>query len=170
MRLLIVPLADGDAPFRRDVRLKGRCLAQRSGAERIPHPRWGQSPGARVIAGFTVFVSGVLSLGAEVPDGTSPQIEHVMPQTLSDEWDVEEEEQKALLHTWGNLVPLTGEKNAAVGQRGYEHKRKILMKAAMYSSPRRLAEQFGEWGPDQIRERSRLIAEWAMVRWPKKKA
>lgn len=108
------------------------------------------------------------SLGADVPSDNF-WIEHVLPQVspLPEEWSKEfpSEDHERLVHTAGNLILLSGEMNGALKVQGYEKKRKRYQEDAMFASARRLADSFEKWGPDQIRDRSSQIADWAVKRW-----
>ncbi len=109
------------------------------------------------------------SLGADVPDGSPPWIEHVLPQTPTSEWKIhfDDKNQLELCHTWGNLVPLTSKMNMEVSNQSYKEKREVFMNDSMYGSARRLAENFDEWTPDAVKQRGKEIGDWAVTRWPR---
>lgn len=94
------------------------------------------------------------------------QIEHVMPQTLTPEWEHElgalaREHWARLLHTLGNLT-LTGY-NADMSNRPYVDK-----KAAFATSHFELNRYFAsveKWTADAIEARGRALAERALTLW-----
>ncbi len=94
------------------------------------------------------------------------QIEHVLPQTLTPEWEQEFgdeaiEQSSRLLHTLGNLT-LTGY-NAEMSNKPYNVKRGELVKSHYV-----LNQHFVEverWSSDAIRERGRSLAQRALLIW-----
>lgn len=102
---------------------------------------------------------------------TGYTIEHVMPQTLSDEWEIHLGEKAAdihsrLLHTLGNLT-LTGY-NSELSCRPFKGKLE-LAEGGFLSSPlalnRRIREQT-KWGEEQILTRGTELAEVVLKVWP----
>ena len=65
------------------------------------------------------------SLGSDIPDNKF-WIEHVMPQKLNKDWHevISVEDHQSIVHTWGNLIPLTKEMNQEVSQAEFSKKRK----------------------------------------------
>ncbi|MDB5584755.1 MAG: hypothetical protein JWR80_9931 [Bradyrhizobium sp.] len=112
------------------------------------------------------------SLGADVPKD-SPWIEHVLPQTLTDQWKTGNnglplfsvEDHEKLVDTWGNLVCLSESMNIEVSQSIYPIKKKFFSESSMFSSARALANEYDEWSPATVLARSATIGEWAILRW-----
>lgn len=96
----------------------------------------------------------------------SLQIEHVMPQTLTDSWKATLGEEwetihDLLLHTVGNLT-LTGY-NAPLSNDDYSRKRDILL-----TSHLELNKYFSavtEWNEQSIRQRAEVLADKALKVW-----
>ena len=94
------------------------------------------------------------------------QIEHVMPQTLTDSWkaalgDSWETTHELLLHTLGNLT-LTGY-NAPLSNDDFSQKKEILGQSHL-----ELNNYFGpltEWSEQTIRQRAEILAERALQVW-----
>ena len=105
-----------------------------------------------------------VSLGADQPDNTA-EIEHVMPQTLSDEWKIDRTTHKRYVNTWANLVSVSPSLNKKVSNDSFEKKRKRYLKESMWASPRHLAEEFETWTRESIEQRSEALSEWALSRW-----
>lgn len=98
---------------------------------------------------------------------TNAQIEHIMPQTLTDEWRLAlgpdaERIHGTWLHTPGNLT-LTGY-NAELQNKPFEEKRKEYRDSNIVMT-RRLADM-ENWGEAQIRERGEAMARVAAEIWP----
>lgn len=93
-------------------------------------------------------------------------VEHVMPQTLSAPWAkwFDKAEHGALLGTIGNLVPLTGKQNPAVGNQGWEQKRKRYEGSAFHFT--KAAADVKKWDAKAIRKRSAAWTKWFTRRWP----
>lgn len=99
-------------------------------------------------------------------------IEHVLPQTLTQDWldaiaaDVGEEDPaevaKELLHTLGNLT-LTGY-NQDLSNSPFETKRKLLGDSNLEMNKPIAAAS--SWGPNAIRARAADLAERAIQIWP----
>lgn len=93
-------------------------------------------------------------------------IEHVMPQTLSDQWKVALGSNYAEIHdrwidTLGNLT-LTGY-NSELGNATFDEKKTQLQNTHFELSRGLLTQE--QWGPAEIEARGRVLAEIAMQRW-----
>jgi hypothetical protein len=103
----------------------------------------------------------------EPADLTDAQVEHIMPQTLSDVWRAtlgpEAEQIHAVwLHTSGNLT-LTGY-NAELHNRPFAEKRQEY-RCSNIGMTRQLAEH-ESWGEREIRRRAYRMAQIAAELWP----
>lgn len=102
----------------------------------------------------------------EPVDSASATMEHVMPQTLSDEWKAALGEKYAEHHdrwldTLGNLT-LTGY-NSELGNAIFDDK-KVMLQNTHFELSRSLL-QHSHWGPVEIEARGKLLAELALQRW-----
>ena len=93
-------------------------------------------------------------------------MEHVMPQTLSDQWKAALGGNYAEIHdrwldTLGNLT-LTGY-NSELGNATFDEK-KLKLQNTHFELSRSLLTQ-SQWGPDEIEARGKVLAEIAMQRW-----
>lgn len=102
-----------------------------------------------------------------------PTIEHVLPQTLTDEWAIElndpeladmgvDELHKLYVHRLGNLT--LSSYNSALSNDSFAIKREIY-KESNFELTRRLG-QSEVWGVQQINDRARFLAEIASSLWP----
>ncbi len=94
------------------------------------------------------------------------QIEHVLPQTLTPEWEQElgegaEEQSTRLLHTLGNLT-LT-KYNAELSNKPYEVKRSDFANSHFVLN--RYFAEVVRWSPDAILERGRALSQRAIGIW-----
>ncbi|HIV59301.1 MAG TPA: DUF262 domain-containing HNH endonuclease family protein [Candidatus Stackebrandtia faecavium] len=99
-------------------------------------------------------------------------IEHVMPQSLTDEWrelleDVESDESarethQRLVHTIGNLT-LSAE-NSKLGTKIFERK-KVLFESSHLEMNREIANT-NSWGENEILSRADRLADRAIKLWP----
>ncbi|MBX4899814.1 DUF262 domain-containing protein [Rhizobium bangladeshense] len=101
-------------------------------------------------------------------EGESPsdihQIEHIAPQSATENWKAAiPEGYEKLVHTWGNLLPLTSSMNPSTGQSDFAIKRTAYADS-IFASAREVAKHH-EWNATAIRDRSKLIADWALTRW-----
>ena len=104
-----------------------------------------------------------LSLDAECP-GDISDIEHIAPQKKPDDWTgVSKDEYEAILHTWGNLVPISPGMNKKVSAGAFNQKQKEY-KNSKFPSVREL-QNVEKWTIDEIKSRSKKVSDWAVVRW-----
>jgi len=104
------------------------------------------------------------SLSDECP-ADLPQIEHIAPQKMSEYWaDAIPENYEKVIHTWGNLVPISPEMNPSASAKSFADKRTSYLKSR-YASVRKLGT-LEVWSELEIRARSNDIASWAVLRWP----
>lgn len=116
----------------------------------------------RKIAGYAVR-EHELSLKGESPSDQH-QIEHIAPQTPTDYWTaVIPERYDEVVHTWGNLLPLTPTMNPAAGQGDFPSKR-AAYSDSIFASARDVAKM-EKWNAATIQKRSEKIANWAAKRW-----
>jgi hypothetical protein len=95
-------------------------------------------------------------------------IEHVLPQTLSPEWELMLGQGAAVtqaewLHTVGNLT-LTGY-NPALGNQSFSEKQKIF--AQSHFELNRYFANLSTWGENQILQRSQGLFQTALALWPR---
>lgn len=103
--------------------------------------------------------------GVEFTDAT---VEHVLPQTLSPEWEEALGENASMiqaewLHTIGNLT-LTGY-NPELGNKSYPEKRAIF--ALSHFELNRFFGMCETWGEPQIRQRAESLFQYALKLWPR---
>jgi hypothetical protein len=105
-----------------------------------------------------------LSLKGETPSDVH-QVEHIAPQKPTPAWEAAIlAGYEKIVHTWGNLLPLTSSMNPSTGQGPFEAKR-MAYAGSIFASAREVAK-IEKWDAEAIRARSSRIAEWAVVRWP----
>lgn len=103
----------------------------------------------------------------EPPRLETVSIEHVMPQTLTDDWRAQlgddwDATQALWLHTLGNLT-LTGY-NSEMSNDDFSKKRQRLIKGTLHLN--KLFGRFESWGAAEIKARAELLAEPVMEIWP----
>lgn len=90
-------------------------------------------------------------------DGGEITLEHVMPEHLTTEWKIKPDEHKAFTNRLGNLALLQATPNSDLGHMSYVAKKKILAKSAF--SLTKLAAKCRSWGPNEVAERQRKLAD-----------
>lgn len=104
-----------------------------------------------------------LSLDDECPSDLH-QVEHIAPQKMTDDWaKMIPEDYDKIIHTWGNLVPISSEMNPSASAKPFSDKKTAYAKSK-FSSVRKLSE-LPKWDAEAISNRSALIADWAVKRW-----
>lgn len=93
-------------------------------------------------------------------------VEHVLPQSLTADWLdwFSKEEHKALLHTIGNLVPLTKGQNGRIKDLDWTQKKSVI-KGSNWKITQSAASA-RNWDKAQIHKRSKQFADWAVEEWP----
>ena len=98
-------------------------------------------------------------------------VDHLAPQSLKGTWSNEfpgdHEERRQLLDLLGNLVPLSQADNSTKGAADWTEARGRLRSETIYRTTREVLDQHQTWGPEQIVERTRVLAEQAVLRWPR---
>ena len=99
---------------------------------------------------------------------TIPWTEHVLPVTLSPDWQIDfTEDQHALLKdTLPNLLPLTSEMNIGLSNKAYKQKRPAFQADSIFKSTREFAKTYYSWKPNDLENRANLLAAWGVIRWP----
>ncbi|HYK36912.1 DUF262 domain-containing HNH endonuclease family protein [Alloacidobacterium sp.] len=106
------------------------------------------------------------SLGGDQPNA-KPWIEHILPDTLSEDWksDFDEEQHKEYKNRLANLLPLSQPMNQGLGNAGYPSKRSVYSHDSMFKGPREFAKEFQTWTPKDLNFRAAKLAEWVVDRW-----
>ena len=93
-------------------------------------------------------------------------IEHVAPQSSTEYWRSRMGEPYGrLIHTWGNLIPLSDKMNPRVGQKPFSEKRAEFA-LSKFANARQIAADYSDWDAEIVQARNALIASWAVKRWP----
>lgn len=95
-------------------------------------------------------------------------IDHILPQSYQGTWrdSFSKEEHESLVHTWGNLVPLSSPGNSMKGTKGWAGAKALLELETVFSTTKQIYATHTDWTPKDIRARNRELAEWAVTRWP----
>jgi hypothetical protein len=92
--------------------------------------------------------------------------EHVLPQSLNGQWaiDFTNQEHKDLVHTIGNLIPLSKKMNNKVGNSDWNDKRKSL-KGSNWKLTQTFAQK-KKWNPNHVQKRTNELIKWIVKEWP----
>lgn len=101
---------------------------------------------------------------------TTFTVDHVAPQAFVAQWvrkyRLSRDEVDELVNSWGNLVPLSAEANSSKGASDWNQAKTLLSQETIYSTTKRLLVQYDRWGPEEVRDRTKELTEWAIARWP----
>ena len=97
-------------------------------------------------------------------DPNAVNLEHVLPVTPSEEWDLDAETASVYYKRIGNMVLLGSKDNVELGNKSFEEKRKILAASPM-GITKEVAE-YSMWGPEEIKIRQIQLAKDAPKVWP----
>jgi hypothetical protein len=125
------------------------------------HSIYQSSLGAYIVMEYERKWGGVgqdkLSESFEEETGNDVSIDHIGPQagSMSDE----------LVHTWANLIPVSKATNSSKGKMPWSEARNLLKQSARFKSALEVAEQYDDWGSDQVKARAGVLSAWALERW-----
>ena len=98
-------------------------------------------------------------------------VDHLAPQSLKGTWRDDfpdnDEDRLRILDLLGNLVPLSQSDNSSKGAADWQEAQDRLRNETIYRTTREVLEQYKTWGPQQILERTRSLADAAVLRWPR---
>ncbi|MBK0402532.1 DUF262 domain-containing protein [Adhaeribacter sp. BT258] len=97
-------------------------------------------------------------------DTSAVNLEHVMPKTLNDSWEIDPETHRAFLNRIGNLAIMSSKINADVGNSPFEVK-KDLFNESSFELTKEIAE-YATWNIEAITKRQEDLAELALNTWP----
>jgi hypothetical protein len=97
---------------------------------------------------------------------TVAHLEHVLPQKTTASWPFSKEQHAELHNVLGNLLPLSPSMNSSVGNEPYASKRSRYSTDSVFKSVRDFASKYPDWTPAEVNARGRILAEWAVERWP----
>lgn len=97
-------------------------------------------------------------------DGGEINLEHILPQNPSDEWQIDPDVQRAHYRRLGNLVLLQVSENDLIANSTYDVKKVSLLKSGF--SLTREAATYDQWGPDEINQRQAALSTIAVTTWP----
>ncbi len=90
-------------------------------------------------------------------------LEHVMPLSPEEHWEVDEEEAETAQKLIGNMILLSAKKNVQLGHSEFKTKAKAF-KLSSYSVTKQVAD-YNTWGIEQIRSRQAKLAALAVKTW-----
>lgn len=102
---------------------------------------------------------------------SEPTIEHIMPQTLNDNWKKSigtnwEEVYREYLHTLGNLTLVTQDWNSSLSNSAFDIKRERLSKHALKLNSEYFASDINQWDGTSIQQRNAMLTDAILDIWP----
>lgn len=91
-------------------------------------------------------------------------IEHILPQNVGDEWDIDEAKAAQYVTRLGNMCLLERKKNTDIKNISFEDKKKQYTKSS-YINTRNIAETYDQWDENAINARQRKMARKALSIW-----
>ena len=106
------------------------------------------------------------SLGGDQPN-IQPWIEHVLPDSPGHVWFsvFNQDQHQKMKDLLANLLPLSQEMNQNLGNGPYNAKRKVYREDSGFKAARKFGDEYSEWTPKRLRERSQKLASWIIGRW-----
>lgn len=91
-------------------------------------------------------------------------IEHILPQNISEGWDIEETKAVQFVPRLGNMCLLERKKNTDIKNNSFEDK-KLLYSTSCYINTRNIADSYTHWDDSTICDRQRKMARKAKTIW-----
>ncbi|MBP9819467.1 DUF262 domain-containing protein [Candidatus Woesebacteria bacterium] len=100
-----------------------------------------------------------------IPNDNEAEInlEHIIPQSPSDHWDLSAEELSLLTNRLGNLVLMKRSKNSSIGNAGFSEKKKSFTQST-FELTRGIAKNT-KWTKKEIDKRQKEMADLALKVW-----
>lgn len=105
-------------------------------------------------------------LGGTLDETYTFNVEHVLPQRESPNWPIEEQLAQQFRKRLGNMVLLSPDENAKLGNKGFSDKRLVYAKSPLLLT--QSVANFSNWGPAEIDQWQESLAEIAVKIWPEK--
>ena len=139
----------------------------------VKHPIYGRAASYRIRWVLEAVAPHYTPPEAGVPfaaDGGF-EIEHVVPQECDDHWSAvlaADEDAEEFIHCLGNLTIVTQRMNGRLGNRGWKHKRELLLRdtVAMNQEIARAVPPEEDWNREHVERRGLKLAEIMMGLWP----
>jgi hypothetical protein len=90
-------------------------------------------------------------------------LEHIIPLTVGDDWDIDEEVAESSQNLLGNLCLIKSNQNRDLANRPFAEKKPVYAGSG-FDLTRQIAD-YDEWGMDQIRDRQAKLAKIALRTW-----
>jgi hypothetical protein len=97
-------------------------------------------------------------------DAEQITLDHVLPLTPSDDWNVNEDEAESVQKMLGNLVLLRANQNRNLGNASFPKRKAVYSESGYYVT--RMVADYERWGAKEIRDRQERLAELAVQTWP----
>lgn len=98
-------------------------------------------------------------------DSPSYTIEHVLPQSPEEGWDVfNDRDLDNFIYRLANMVMLEAGKNKHIGNQAYAAKRPVLRQSSMCLT-QKLAEDNADWNPERLAARQKQLSHLATSVW-----
>lgn len=98
------------------------------------------------------------------PDAESINIEHVLPQNPSDQWDFTDAEAQGAIYRLGNMTLMRKDDNREIDNSSYETKRPALLESE-FQVTSSIAEEFDEWNMASVGARQSNLGNVASGIW-----
>ncbi|MBQ0038450.1 MAG: DUF262 domain-containing protein [Clostridiales bacterium] len=113
-----------------------------------------------ILTGIHKYLDTTLEINL---DTSEVHIEHIMPVTISSQWDVSEDDHDTYLWRLGNLMLLSGPINSSISNGPFEEKKKRYVESKI--EPNKDVAQYPTWGIEEIKQRQVDLGNYALKIW-----
>lgn len=97
-------------------------------------------------------------------DDENASIEHILPQSYDDQWDIDDNKAQRLIWRLGNTCLLEKRLNRDLKNASFEQKKAVYANSA-YLYARRIAEDYSQWNENSIVRVQSEMAKAALSIW-----
>jgi hypothetical protein len=103
-------------------------------------------------------------LGGIIDDTINFNVEHILPQSESPDWQLPEQTALQFRKRLGNMVLLNPDANVKIGGKSFADKKKVFAVSPLLLT--QAVSKFPHWSPAEIDKRQEALADLAVKVWP----
>lgn len=103
----------------------------------------------------------------DLDDLKNVQVDHIMPKRIQgSSWPAVSDSEKYVFQLWGNLVLLSKTANRKKARKSWADTKALLEGQERFLQASEVIRTHSSWSLTDIKERTEMMASWALSRWP----